>query len=118
MISNEINAVIDNLCGKLGVAKDVLVPEMARMCFTRYLVNSIFCFVLLVIAAVIIYRCVKFHGNKKSDWEARQNAEIAIFVCCLISVGIFIGLWINVCETIQWYAAPTSKTFEYILTLL
>ena len=118
MSSNEINAVIDNLSQKLGVAKEVLVPEIVRMCFTRYLTNSILCLVLLVIAGIVIYRNLKIHGSKETCWDARQNAEIVILVCGIISTGVFVGLWMNVYEAVQWYAAPTAKTFEYILQLL
>lgn len=118
MTSNEINAVIDNLCQKIGVAKEALVPEMAQMCFTRHLVNSIFCGVLLIIAAIIIYRSLKIHGAKETCWDEQQNAEIVILVCGIISTAVFVGLWMNVYEAVQWYAAPTAKTFEYILQLL
>lgn len=118
MTSNEINAVIDNLCQKLGVAKEVMVPEMAQMCFTRHLVNSIFCLVLLAIAAAVIYRSIKIHSSEETCWDAKQNAEIVMLICGIVSTGVFIGLWMNVYEAVQWYAAPTAKTFEYILTLL
>lgn len=118
MTSNEINAVIENLCQKLGVAKEVMVPEMAQMCFTRHLVNSIFCLVLLVIAAVIIYRCFKIHSSKETSWDAKQNAEIVILFSGITVIGVFVGLWMNAYEAVQWYAAPTAKTFEYILQLL
>ena len=118
MTSNEINAVIDNLSQKLGVAKEVLVPELARMCFMRYLVNSIFCLVILTIAGIVIYRSAKIHGSKKSSWEAIQNAEIAILFSGITFIGVFIGLWMNAYEAVQWYAAPTAKAFEYILQLL
>ena len=118
MSSSEINAVIDNLSQKLGVAKEMLVPEMARMCFMKHLVNSMFCLIFLVIAAVILYRNVKIHGSKESSWDAKQNAEIVMLVCGGMSVGFFVDLWMNVYEAVQWYAAPTAKTFEYILTLL
>lgn len=118
MTSSEVNAVIDNLSQKLGVAKEMLVPELARMCFTRYIINSIFCFVLLVIAVGIFYRSFKIHGSKESSWDDQQCAEIAMLLCGIISIGVFIGLWMNVYEAVQWYAAPTAKTFEYILQLL
>lgn len=118
MSSNEINAVIDNLSQKLGVAKEMLVPEIAQMCFTRHLVNSIFCLVLLIIAAVIIYRSLKIHGSKDSSWDAKEHAEIAMLFFSGAFVGFFIGLWLNVYEAVQWYAAPTAKTFEYIIQLL
>lgn len=118
MSSNEVNAVIDNLSQKLGVAKEMLVPEMAQMCFTRHLVNSIFCLVLLIVSAVIVYRSFKIHGAEESSWDDQQYAKIAIRICGVIFTCVFVGLWINVCEAVQWYAAPTAKTLEYILQLL
>lgn len=118
MTSNEINTVIDNLSQKLGVAKEAMVPKMAQMCFTRHLVNSIFCLVLLVIAAWILYRSFKIHSSEKSSWDDKEHAEIAMLFCGFASIGIFISLWMNVYEAVQWYAAPTAKTFEYIMQLL
>lgn len=117
--SYEINAIIDNLCEKFGTAKEAFVPELARMCSIRYLVNSVFCVVAFIAIAMIICRCKKImNDHQNHSYDTVQNAEIGVFVCSIALVGCFIALWCNVYECIQWFAAPTAKTIEYVLRLL
>ena len=119
MNGNDINTVVDNLCEKLGTAKEMLVPELAKMCSMRYLCNSVFCIVVLIALIVILCRYRKIIENRRNyDFDTEQNAEIGAFVCSIATIGFFIGLWYNAYECIQWLAAPTAKAFEYILTLL
>lgn len=118
MNGNDINAVVDNLCQKLGTAKEMLIPELAKMCVARYSVNAIFCLVLFIVAAYAIYRCIKIKIDKNSTWIARENADIGLFVSIPSAGGFFVALWINSYELIQWLVVPTAKAFEYIITLL
>lgn len=115
----EVDAIIDKLCEKLGTAKEAIVPEMARLCSTRYLCNAVFCIVAFIAIAMIMCslgKIVKNHENH--SYDTVDNAEIGVFLCCIGLIGFFIALWYNVYECIQWVAAPTAKTFEHILQLL
>lgn len=122
MTSNEINAVIDNLCSKLGTAKEVLLPEMARM----YTISSAFNTAVCVIALAVLLYIFKRNLTKiKNDicsnnlsYDERQNAEIITAISGALSVGFFVGFWVNTYELVQWISSPTAKTFEYILQLL
>lgn len=118
MNGNDINVVVDNLCKKLGTAKEMLIPELARMCVARHSVNAIACLVLFIAAAYMCVRCIKIKADKDSSWSADQCAEMGLFLVIPAACGFFIALWINAYELAQWLAAPTAKTFEYILKLL
>lgn len=119
MTMHEVDSIIEKLCEKLGTAKEALVPEIARMCSIRHLCNSIFCVVAIIVIAVFLCSCKKIIKNPKDySYDTEQNAEIGAFLCVIAMVGFFIAVWYNVYECIQWFAAPTAKTIEYILQLL
>ena len=115
----EVDIIIDNLCEKLGTAKEAVVPELARMCGMRHLCNSLLCIVALIALTVILCRCKKIMDNDQNhSYDTVQNAEIGALMCGIAVIGFFIGLWFNIYECIQWFAAPTAKTIEYVLQLL
>lgn len=115
----EVDAIINNLCEKLGTAKEVLVPEMARMCSTRHLCNAVFCVVAIIAIAMLLWHCVKIVKNHEDySYDVVQYAELGVVLYSIAIIGFFIALWYNVYECIQWFAAPTTKTIEYVLQLL
>ena len=122
MSSNEINATIDNLCGKLGTAKEVLLPEMARMYTIGSAFNTAVCVVVLAVLLYILKRNLKKIENDIRDnnlsYDERQNAEIITAISGALSLGFFVGFWANTYELVQWISSPTVKAFEYILQLL
>jgi len=122
MTSNEINAVIDNLCGKLGTAKEVLLPEMARMYTIGSAFNTAVCVIALAVLLYILKRNLTKIKNDIRDnnlsYDERQNAEIITAISGALSLGFFVGFWVNAYELVQWISSPTAKAFEYILTLL
>lgn len=122
MSSNEINAVIDNLCSKLGTAKEVLLPEMARMYTISSAFNAGVCAVVsMVLLYIFKYNLTKIRNDIRSNelsYDERQSAEIITAVSGTLLIGFFAGFWINAYELIQWVSSPTAKTFEYILRLL
>lgn len=119
MTMYEVDNIIDKLCEKLGTAKEMLVPELSRMCSIRYLCNSVFCVIAFIAVTMILCHCMKIVKNHEDyDFDTVSNAEIGEFLSIIALVGFFIGLWYNVYESIQWFVAPTAKTIEYILKLL
>ena len=113
MTSNEINAVIDNLCSKLGTAKEVLLPEMARM----YTISV----ALAVLLHILKRNLAKIENDIRDNdlsYDERQNAEIITAISGALSLGFFVGFWVNAYNLAQWISSPTAKTFEYILQLL
>ena len=49
MNSNEINAVIDNICNKLGTTANMLIPELSKYMIVKYL--------FVIIMAIMFYIC-------------------------------------------------------------
>lgn len=122
MTSNEINAVIENFCQKFGMAKEVLVPEMARMYTISSAFNTAVCVVVLAVLLYILKRnLTKIKNDIRSNdlsYDERWNAEIITAISGVLSLGFFVGFWVNVYELVQWISFPTAKAFECILTLL
>ena len=122
MNANDINNVIDNLCSKLGTAKEVLLPEMARMYTIGCAFNTAVCVVVMVVLMYIIKRNLAIIENDIRDnnlsYDERQNAEIITAISGVSFVGFFVGFWANAYELAQWIYSPTAKALERILTLL
>lgn len=77
----DINAIIDNLCNKLGTTAELIIPEYAKMKIAIGITQIIICAVL--IAAVAI-------GAKKVQKWMREN-EIGQYDDEFVGVGIFMG---------------------------
>lgn len=118
MNANDINNVIDNLCSKLGTAKEVLLPEMARMYTIGCAFNTAVCVVALAVLVYIFKRNLAKLNSDVPSWDEKQYAEIVTFISGLLFIGFFTGFWFNAYDLVQWISSPTAKAFECILTLL
>ena len=59
-MSKEVTAIINTLCDKLGVAANILVPEMARYSIARLAFLTVVLGILSLIVAAIIARLIKY----------------------------------------------------------
>lgn len=110
MTSNQVSDAIEMLCQKLNVAQSALVPEMAKLCMTRAIVNAAICAVLFIALVIACFVCV-----------SRIDDEISAFILVWIvtfAIGVFAFLWYSASTAIQWAVAPNAKAAEYILRLL
>jgi len=116
-MGEEVNVVIDKLCEKIGVAADVLVPEMAKYYIAKDIMTIIISAVI-VIASVII-------GIKAWAYDAKLRAEdpyYDVYLHWLVPLtfgGIaFLILLITANELVGWIASPTAATVHGILHML
>lgn len=66
MNSNDVNSIIDNLCGKLGTTASKLIPEMASYQIAKH---SIWLVVSLIFIGVAIGFAIKLLKMHKADGE-------------------------------------------------
>ena len=113
MNANEVNAVIDNLADKLGLAAGnaaQLVPE-----FAKYSIATDAAFVLasgLIVAAclALILWTRKRHA---SDWSTSSDA---VYIVCGIIGVIFTAVFLcGLADLVGWLASPQAATVKYIL---
>lgn len=120
MMSSEITEIINTLCEKLGVAANVLVPEMARYYIARLifftLIETIFA-IIVAIAFVRIVRWIFIETN--TDWEDRA---FRIFFVALIPGILLIFLFVssvsNAADLIGWIVSPTASAVRVIASLI
>lgn len=119
-MSSEVTEIINTLCAKLGVAADILVPEMARYSIARLTFLTVVQTVLAVVMAVVVVRLVKWSsGNEDEDWDGKV---LSVFLTCLIPGVVLVSL---VCcaitsatDLIGWIASPTASAVREIMGLI
>lgn len=115
-MSKEINAVIDNLCNKLGTSAKFLIPELARMHIAQGIFSS-------VVSAVIFIICIYFarkawaydHRDDNSMWE---NDSCWIILPMVVGICSFIWLSTAVYDLIGWVASPTAMAITEIARMV
>ena len=113
MNSNDVNQIIETLCNKLGTAKEVLLPEMARMYTIGGAFNTAMCVVVMAVLVYIFKRNLAKIENDIRDnnlsYDERQNAEIITAISGVLFIGFFVGFWFNAHDLVQWISSPTAK---------
>lgn len=119
-MSTEVTQIINTLCEKLGVAADILVPEMARYYIARLafitLVETIFAIIVAIVFAKIMKRLL---SETDGAWE---DCAISIFFADLIPGLLLLFLVISAlsgaADLIGWVVSPTASAVRVILGLL
>ena len=110
-MGNEINTVIDNLCEKLGVTIDSLVPE-----FAKYNVAMFACGICICIAVIIIIQIFFQKLKKTEDYEFDSTPYIIGNAALTIVAAIVL-----VCLAVQlvgWLASPTAATIGKLMAVV
>ena len=118
MIGRQVNEVIDNLCQKIGSTQQMLVPEMARLVIARSCVNAVFCAIMCLVCILLLVKWTRVMKDRGCGWEEHETWTMISFVSGIALIIFFVFLWFEVSEAVQWQAAPTAKTVEYILELV
>ena len=123
----DVNAVIDNLCSRLGVAAEYLIPKVSEYLIASSKIGGIMhfiCFVLFLTAFILIYRNGK-KKIKKYDLDSDpltwfedltlHTLFMSICVIAMIVTGVYTLLYvytyfINV-------MAPEVNAINYILKM-
>lgn len=115
-MSKEINAVINNLCDKLGTSAKFLIPELARMHIVQEIFSS-------VVSAILFCVCVYFarkawvydHRDDNSMWE---NDSCWIILPMMVGFMSFAWLTTSVYNLVGWLASPTAMAIKEIVGMV
>ena len=105
-MSEEINAVIDKLCEKLGTTAQCLIPEMAKLGIAEAIVGIIFSAVILVVGIRLVPKTLKRDDRECSSWS---------IVLAVIMVADVVMLWCSVLDLAGWITSPTAKAVKEII---
>lgn len=115
-MSKEINAVINNLCDKLGTSAKFLIPELTRM----HIVQEIF---MSVVSVILFCVCVYFarkawaydHRDGNSMWK---NDSSWIILPMIVGFVSFVWLTTSVYSLVGWLASPTAMAIKEIVGMV
>lgn len=115
MNSNEVNAVIDNLCDKLGIAVQnitQLVPSLVKLEVISDLGWFIGC-----MALAILFFLLSRKAKRKEELETICDIYwkpilFGIAVVCAIIAGFAIV------DAVQWLVAPDAKALQYVINMI
>ena len=115
MNANEVNAVIDNLADKLGLAAGnaaQLVPEFAKYSIATDAVQVlVYGLIVAVCAALIIWAA-------RRDPDLGYNASGVYIVCGIIGVIFTVAFLLELSDLVGWIASPQAATVKYILGVM
>ena len=123
-MSNEVTEIINTLCEKLGVAANVLVPEMARYYIARLafltLVETIIAIILGIVFARIMKWILGIHSKADSDWEDDLvfPALFANLFLGIIVIFLVLSALSNATDLIGWVVSPTASAVREITRLI
>lgn len=114
----EINDVINNLCSKLGVTANCLVPKLAeyKAIASAYMAGVWF---IIAVLGVMLGFAAKGKGEDgKTQYfleEWRATLSVLLFISSLFCLcgALYYGY-----EFVGWKFSPEAKTIEYILEVI
>ena len=115
-MGSEINEVINNLCDKLGVAAEYLIPEMARVHIAQNIAMMITAFIIsmfFVVVGIVIWRNIK--KDEYPDYDPLFIYSLASLLPIVITSCVFFSSLYNLAG---WIASPTAMTVTELAKLL
>lgn len=115
MNSNEVNAVIDNLCDKLGIAVQnitQLVPSLVKL----EVISDLGWFIGCMALAILFFLLTR-KAKRKEELETICDIYwkpilFGIAVVCAIIAGF------AVVDAVQWLVAPDAKALQYVINMI
>ena len=109
-MSKEVEQIINTLCDKLGVAANILVPEMARYNIARLAFLTVVQGILSIVVAAIIVRLVKYclTSENVDDDERVISVFLTNILPGLVLVFLVVGTISSATDLIGWIASPTA----------
>ena len=119
-MSAEVTEIINTLCEKLGVAADILVPEMARYYIARLVFLTLIESIFTIIVATVLVRIVRWILSVE-DADLGDKLITIFFVCLALGVLLVTLLFStasSATDLIGWIASPTASAVREIARLI
>lgn len=122
-MSSEVTEIINTLCEKLGVAANVLVPEMARYYIARLvfltLVETIFAIIVAIVFAKIMKRLLSNTDTEDTDlWDRTMTIFFADLIPGILLIILVLSALSGATDLIGWIASPTASAVREITRLI
>ena len=119
-MSKEVTEIINTLCEKLGVAANILVPELAKYNIARLVFQTAIYTVMAIAVAIFITKIVKFvMSNDEDDFDDKAFQLFLVEFIPIVIFVIFFGLAVsNATNLIGWIASPTASAVKEITSII
>ena len=119
-MSKEVEQIINTLCDKLGVAANILVPEMARYNIARLAFLTVVQGILSIVVAAIIVRLVKYclTSENVDDEERTISVFLTNLIPGLVLVALVVCTISSATDLIGWIASPTASAVKEITSMI
>lgn len=128
-ISDQIIAVIDNLCAKFGIAIDWtsenVIPYITELAgkFIKYeiAVSAFYVvFITIIFCVSVRYLVIVTKKSIASDWDTIYCAPMAIVVATTLfaTAALFLCAIPNVIDIITCLTFPEKMIFDYVSALM
>lgn len=114
-MSEEINAIINNMCDRLGTSAKLLIPELARLRIVESAVMLASFLVILIVGLYFLPKAWKY--DHREDKKSCDDSVWFLLPCVITFVG-FIGTMVYVFELAGWIASPTAKAILEIVRMV
>lgn len=117
-MSEEVNAIINNLCDKLGTSAKLLIPELARLRIVESAVLLAIFLVILIVGLYFLPKAWKYDHRKEDGYQYSCDDSVWFLLPCVITFVGFIGTMVHVFELAGWLASPTAKAILEIIRMV
>ena len=114
---NDVNAVIDNLANKLGVASEVLIPEMSRFYIAKATTGTIISAVIFITCIIAILKIIKHikAGKASDDYFDEDPWTFTSIFLGVVGVITLIVFMVYLSELVGFLASPMGATINTII---
>ncbi len=119
-MSKEVTEIINTICEKLGVAANILVPEMARYNIARLAFLTVVYGIIAVVLTVIVVRLVKYCLTSENiEDDERATAVLLVnLIPGIILAFLVICTIASATDLIGWIASPTASAVKEITSMI
>ena len=119
-MSKEVEQIINTICEELGVAANILVPEMARYNIARLAFLTVVQGILSIVVVAMIVRLVKYclTSENVDDDERVISVFLTNLIPGLVLVALVVCTISSATDLIGWIASPTASAVKEITSMI
>lgn len=123
-MSEEVTRIINALCEKLGVAANILVPEIAKYYIARLITSIIIDSVVLIVSVAVLVQIVKCKHPKSEDMDPDDALFVTMgkalvgVVPTIAIIVMLICLHDDITHLVGWLASPTAAAIKEITGMI
>ena len=114
-MSEEINAVIEKLCEKLGTSAQYLIPELAKLRIVNSAVMAVIGLFITVVGVYFLPKAWRYDHREDKD---RFDDSFWVALPGAITFAGFIFLITGIYNLAGWIASPTASAVLEIVNML